>query len=326
MSQNNAFLTDVEKKSLTFMMKNQGCTSDEIELMFLRISRDIREFHEPKKSPVFLITLDWDACGVILSMYIEGMGFPNKVAPHHRRFAMYDHYHNAGMVDDAMEVAGNLLRDINRRVEAFKNKHPDGIVYLLNGSYRQSYWIDTMNRDNQNIPDVVGGINYREYEPYHPGVIPSNSNGLVCHQDGDLKYVAMLFPEAEYIPFAYADGDGPPGCSHGVMEMTCVNNRPKNLKNALGEPIQPHGPDKQGLVECHFAKIEKRHPGAEIKMVFYDDKKKYLRSIKETPMKKNWSVDAIHYEGSPQSDVPVPVEVFHDVSYKKASAVVGGEC
>ena len=68
--------------------------------------------------------------------------------------------------------------------------------------------------------------------------------------------------------------------------------------------------NKKGLVECHLAKANKEFPGANIEMVFYDDVKDYLKSIKEVPLRDNESVKTINFVGWPDSDVPEPVEVF----------------
>ena len=320
-TQQNVFMTEVEVNSLCSMMESQGCSPDEIELMFSRIYGDIREFHVQKEvQHILLITLDYDACAAILTVLFEGK-FPHKISGILKRFEMDNHYHKRGTLEKAIEVAMNLLNDIKRRVKEFKQKHPNGKVFGLNGSYRQDSDIDNFNRENHNNPRTVG-IDYQVYNGYFKGVIPSGKDGLVCVKDGDFDYIFQLLG-IDYIPQCYADGDGEAGCSLGCEEMTVVNNRPKNLMNALGERIKPHTMDKQGLVECHFAKMQKRFPGANFEMIFYDDKQKYLKSIKQTPLRENESVKTIHFEGWPDTDAPIPTEVFADVTYKKSSAAGG---
>ena len=323
-TQQNVFMTEAEVNSLCFMMESQGCSPDEIELMFARIYGDIREFHVPKEvQHILLITLDYDACAAILTILFEGK-FPHKISAIRKRCEMTDYYHpESGNLEKAIKLAYNLLRDIKRRVEEFKQKHPNGKVFGLNGSYRQDSDIDNFNRDNHNNPATVG-VDYRQYDSYPPfkGVIPSGKDGLICVEDGDMDYIFKLLG-IEYIPQCYADGDGEAGCSLGLTDMTVVNNRPKKLLNALGERIKPHTMDKKGLVECHFAKMQKRFPGANFEMLFYDDKPKYLKSIKQTPLRENESVKTIHFEGWPDTDAPIPTEVFADVTYKKSSAAGG---
>lgn len=318
--QQNVF-SKVEKQSLYSMMESQGCSPDEIVLMLGRIQGDIREFSVSKEiQHILLFTLDYDACAAILTVLFEGK-FPNKNSSIHQRFKMQDHYFNGGVVEKAKKLAMNLLNDIKRRVKKFKAKHPKGRVYGLNGSYRQGSRIDLNNRENHNDPKVAG-TDYHVYNAYFKGVIPSGKDGLICVEDGDMDYIFKLLG-IEYIPQCYADGDGDTGCSFGCAEMTVENNRPKKLKNAHGKLIKPHDMDKQGLVECHFAKMQKRFPGANFEMIFYDDRKKYLKSIKETPLRENESVTTINFVGWPDSDVPIPAEVFADVSYKKSSAAGG---
>lgn len=317
MAQQNVFMTEVEVNSLCSMMEYQGCSPDEIELMFARIYGDIREFYVPKVQHILLITLDYDACAAILTVLFEGK-FPSKTSSIRKRFEMDEHYNKSGALEKAIEMAKNLERDIKRRVEEFKLKHPKGKVFGLNGSYRQDSDIDLFNRENHNNPQTVG-IDYQVYNGYFKGVIPSGKDGLICVEGGDMDHIFQLLG-IDYIPQCYADGDGEAGCSLGCEEMTVYNNRPKKLRNALEERIKRHTMDKQGLVECHFAKMQKRFPGANFEMVFYDDKKKYLKSIKQTPLRENESVKTIHFEGWPDTDAPIPTEVFADVTYKKASA------
>ncbi len=310
MAQQNVFMTEVEEKSLCSIMVYQGCSPDEIELMIARIKDDIREFHVPKVQHILLITLDYDACAAILTVLFEGL-FPSKTSSIRKRFEMDNHYYNRGTLEKAIEIAKNLLRDIKRRVKEFKQKHPEGKVIGLNGSYRQDSNIDNINRDNHNNPLTVE-IDYYEYNSYFKGVIPSGNDGLICVKDGDFDCIFKLLG-IDYIPQCYADGDGEVGCSLGFEEMTVDNNRPKKLRNALGERIKRHTMNKQGLVECHFAKMQNRFPGANFEMVFYDDRKKYLKSIKQTPLRENESVKTIHFEGWPDTDTPVPTEVFADL-------------
>ena len=321
-TQQNVFMSDVEVNSLRFMMESQGCSPDEIELMFARIHGDIREFYVPKEvQHILLITLDYDACSAIMTVLFEGE-FPKKNSSIRQRLSMDDHYNKNGSLEKAIELAKNLMCDIKRRVKEFKQKHPNGKVFGLNGSYRQDSDIDNFNRENHNNPKTVG-IDYQVYNDYFKGVIPSGIDGLVCVKDGDLDYIFKLLG-IDYIPQCYADGDGETGCSLGNMELTVYNNRPKKLRNALGKRITTHRMDKKGLVECHFAKMQKRFPEAKFEMVFYDDNENYLKSIKETPLRENECVKTIHFVGWPDSDVPIPVEVFADVSCKKASLAVGG--
>lgn len=321
MAQQNVFMTEVEVNSLCSMMESQGCSPDEIELMFARIHGDIREFHVSKVQHILLITLDYDACAAILTVLFEGE-FPKKNSSIRQRLSMDDHYNKNGSLEKAIELAKNLMCDIKRRVKEFKSKHPNGKVFGLNGSYRQDSDIDNFNRSNHNDPETVG-IDYNQYDYYFKGVIPSGIDGLVCVKDGDLDYIFKLLG-IDYISQCYADGDGEAGCSLGNMELTVYSNRPKKLRNALGERIKPHRMDKQGLVECHFAKMQERFPEAKFEMVFYDDNENYLKSIKETQLRENECVKTIHFVGWPDSDVPIPVEVFADVNCKKASLAVGG--
>lgn len=305
--QQNVF-NNVEEQSLCSMMESQGCSPDEIVLMLARIQGDIQEFYESKEiQHILLITLDYDACAAIMTMLFE-RNFPNKTSSIHQRFKMHDHYFDAGFVEKAKKLAMNLLNDIKRRMKEFKSKHTNGKVYGLNGSYRQDSDIDLDNRSNHNDPKVAG-TDYHDYNAYFKGVIPSGKDGLICVKDGDMDYIFKLLG-IDYIPQCYADGDGGVGCSLGQTDMNVYNNAPKNLLNALGKPIKQHDMDKRGLVEAHFAKIENCFPGADIQMVFYDDNKGYLRSIKKTPMKENWSVKTIQFVGWPDCDEPIPVEVF----------------
>ena len=290
------------------MMESQGCSPDEIVFMLSRIKGDIQEFYESKEiQHILLITLDYDACAAILTMLFEA-NFPNKVSSIHQRLKMQDYYFDEGVVEKAMKLAMNLSNDIKRRVKEFKAKHPNGTVIGLNGSYRQDYDIDTGNRCSHNDQQIIG-YDYHPYNDYFKGVIPSGKDGLICVEDGDMDYI-FKWLGIDYIPQCYADGDGEVGCSLGKMDMTVYNNKPKKLKNALGKPIKQHDMSKRGLVEAHFAKIENRFPGADIKMVFYDDNKGYLGSIKKTPMKENWSVKTMQFVGWPDSEAPIPVEVF----------------
>lgn len=320
-TQQNVFMTEVEVNSLCSMMESQGCSPDEIELMTARIHDDIREFYVPKVQHILLITLDYDACAAILTVLFED-SFPKKISSLRKRFEMSDHYHKGGLLEKAIDVAMSLMDDIKARVDEFKLKHPNGKVIGLNGSFRQDLSIDNFNRENHNNPSTVG-VDYRQYNSYFKGVIPSGTDGLICVKDGDFDYIFQLLG-IDYIPQCYADGDGEAGCSLGLTAMTVDNNRPKKLRNALEERIKPHTMDKQGLVECHFAKMQKRFPGANFEMIFYDDKQKYLKSIKQTPLRENESVKTIHFEGWPDTDAAIPTEVFADVCYKKSSAAVGG--
>ena len=302
------FFSDDEMKSLRFMMEEQKCTPDEIEIMISRIRGDIREYYISKEvQHILLVSLDYDLCSAILTILFEDL-FPNKVSAILQRLKMYDHYFQSGFVEKAMKIARNLERDIRTRVEAFKKKHPNGKVFGVNGSFRQDFSIDISNRENHNDPETVG-TNYYEYNGYFKGVIPSGNDSLICVDGGDLDYI-FKFLDIEYKRWCYADGDGKPGCSHGRYDMTVDNNRPKNLKNALGKRIKKHKMNKKGLVECHLAKANKEFPGANIEMVFYDDVKDYLKSIKEIPLRDNESVKTINFVGWPDSDVPEPVEVF----------------
>ena len=304
------------------MMESQGCSPDEIVLMLARIQGDIQEFYESKEiQHILLITLDYDACAAIMTMLFE-RNFPNKTSSIHQRFKIHDHYFDAGVVEKAKKLAMNLLNDIKRRMKEFKSKHTNGKVFGLNGSYRQDFNIDLDNRSNHNDPKVAG-IDYYNYNMYFKGAIPSGKDGLICVEDGDMDYIFKLLG-IDYIPQCYADGDGEVGCSLGRDDMNVYNNRPNILTNALGERIKRHTMDKQGLVECHFAKMQKRFPGAKFKMVFYDDNKKYLKSIKDVPLRENESVTTINFVGWPDSDVPIPAEVFCDVTHKKSSTVGGG--
>lgn len=317
MAQQNVFMTEVEVNSLYSMMEYQGCSPDEIDLMFARIQSDIREFYVPKEvEHILLITLDYDACAAILTVLFEGK-FPNKTSAIRKRFGMHDYYNNSGTLEKAIEVAMNLMRDIKSRVEEFKLKHPNGKVFGLNGSYRQDCEIDTHNRENHNNPQTVG-IDYHEYNGYFKGVIPSGTDGLVCEKDGDFDYIFKLLG-IDYNPQCYADGDGDAGCSLGCEEMTVYNNRPKKLRNALGKRIKRHAMDKKGLVEAHFAKMQKRFPGAKFEMIFYDDKEKYLKSIKDVPLRENETVKTMHFVGWPDSEVPKPVEVFKKPKWSLAA-------
>ena len=304
------------------MMESQGCSPDEIVLMLSRIKGDIQEFYESKEiQHILLITLDYDACAAILTVLFEGK-FPNKKSSILQRFKMHDHYYKTSTLENAIVVAGNLMRDIKHRVKEFKSKHINGKVFGLNGSYRQDFNIDLGNRSNHNEPKTVG-INYRVYNDHFKGVIPSGKDGLICVEDGDMDYIFKLL-EIDYIPQCYADGDGEEGCSLGRVEMNVYNNKPKKLRNALGNHIKRHDMDKQGLVECHFAKMQNRFPDADFEMIFYDDKKKYLKNIKETPLRENESVTTINFVGWHDTDVPIPVEVFIDVTPKKSSVTVDG--
>jgi hypothetical protein len=321
MAQLNVFMTEVEVNSLYSMMESHGCSQDEIELMFAHIQGDIREFNVSKEAMhVLLITLDYDACAAILTLFFEGK-FSNKISSIHQRFKLDDHFNKRGSLEKAIEIATNLLHDIKRRVKDFKKKHPNGKVIGLNGSYRQDSNIDTCNRSNHNDPGIVG-IDYRLYNDYFKGLIPgTDHDSLICVEGGDMDYIFKLL-EIEYIPQCYADGDGEVGSSLGRKDLTVDNNRPKKLTNAIGECIKRHTMDKQGLVEYHFAKMQKRFPDAKFEMVFYDDKKKYLKSIKQTPLRENESVKTIHFEGWPDTEAPIPVEVFADISYKNSSVTL----
>ena len=304
------------------MMESHGCSPDEIKLMTVRIREDIQKFHAAKEIlHILLVSLDYDACSSSLTFLFEEK-FPNKKSSLYQRLKMHDHYFGTDFVEKAKKLAMNLLNDIKRRVKEFKAKHPKGKVYGLNGSYRQDYEIDISNRCSQDDPKVVG-TDYHVYNDYFKGVIPSGKNGLICVEDGDMDYIFKLLG-IDYIPQCYADGDGEPGCSRGQMELTVSNNAPKMLRNALGNPITPHDMDKKGIVEAHFAKMQKRFPNANFEMIFYDDRQKYLKSIKETALRPNESVKTIHFEGWPESECQIPVEVFADVSYKKSSAAAGG--
>lgn len=271
---------------------------------------------------VELVCLDWDCCVAIANTLFSDESSLLQ------RFRMFDYYHNTCMVRKATELAMNFIDDLNHRTKEFKKNHPFQIVKVIGlcGSYRQDFLIDLGNRSSQNDPLSTGGIDYYKYDDYFKGVIPKGKNGLVCVEGGDLDAL-FKFLGIEYIPQFYADGDGPVGCCRGKRNMTVDNNRPVKLKNALGEPIKRHDMKKQGLVECHLAKINKRFPNAKIvEMLFYDDKKEYLKSIKETPLRKNEKVKTFHFVGWPDASVSVPKEVFSDVSYEKASAAVGGDC
>lgn len=317
MAQQNVFMTEVEVNSLCSMMESQGCSPDEIDLMFARIQSDIREFHVPKEvQHILLITLDYDACAAILTVLFEGK-FPNKTSAIRKRFGMHDYYNESGTLEKAIEVANNLLRDIKSRVEEFKLTHPNGKVLGLNGSFRQDADIDNHNRETHNIPSVVG-LDYLKYNDYFRGVIPKGTDSLVCVKGGDMHYIFDMLG-IDYNPQCYADGDGDAGCSLGRMDMTVDNNRPKKLKNALGKRIKRHTMDKKGLVEAHFAKMQKLFPGAKFEMIFYDDKEKYLKSIKDVPLRENETVKTMHFVGWPDSEVPKPVEVFKKPKWSLAA-------
>lgn len=319
--QQNVTLNDVGV-SLQFILKRDGCPADDIEAMVGSIKDQISDFKIPKKTKnpknVLLVTLDFDCCSAIATLLFEGI-FPNKNSSIRRRFEMDDYYNGNGSLKKGIKLAENFVADIRVRIKNFKDEHPDGIVIGLNGSYRQDCEIDTFNRNYQNI---TSSINYHKYNAYFNGVVPSGTNGLVCVRGGDLEYIFKLL-EIDYIPQCYADGDGEAGCSLGRMDLTVVNNRSKKLKNALGEPIKSHGENKQGLVEFHLAKMQQFYPGANVHMLFYDDKLKYLNSIKKTPLRETESVTAIYFEGWPDAENMHPKVVFSDVSYKKASAAVG---
>jgi hypothetical protein len=148
--------------------------------------------------------------------------------------------------------------------------------------------------------------------------IPSGRDGLgnlVCVEDGNFDFIFKLLG-IEYMPQLYADGDGETGSSRGKMEKSVKESfwqlKRSTLKNAIGEPIQEHGQgrggvegDKQGLVEFHFAKMAERFPGAELQMVFYDDKTELLKDIeKKVPMKTSWSFTAVPFDAFfPESGV-----------------------
>ena len=107
-TQQNVFMTEAEENSLRFMMKSQGCSSDEIELMTARIRGDIREFYVPKEvEHILLITLDYDACAAILTILFEGK-FPHKISAIRKRFEMTDYYYKSGNLDKGVELANNL--------------------------------------------------------------------------------------------------------------------------------------------------------------------------------------------------------------------------
>lgn len=290
--------------SLCTMMKIKGFPLDVIGTTLGLI----REFYA--ELCIELACLDFDCCAAIGNTLLSESSL-------RQRFRMFDYYHNTSMVRNATELARNFIDDLNLRIKEFKKNNPFQNVKIIGlcGSYRQDFLIDEENRSIQNDPRSTGGIDYYKYDDFFPGVIPKEKNGLVCVEGGDLDAL-FEFIGIEYIPQFYADGDGPVGCCRGKRNMTVDNNRPVKLKNALGEPIKRHDMYKQGLVECHLAKINKRFPNAKIvEMLFYDDKKKYLKSIKETPLRKNERVKTIHFVGWPDADVSVPKEVFaHNAS------------
>lgn len=292
-------------KCIYSMIQSNGGDGDK----FNNVVGGICEYYGIKKvkvNQVLLITLDYDACGAILTMLFED-NFPNKVSCLRKRFEMQDHYHNYGAVETSLEIARNLFDDIKERVNSFKEKYPDGKVIGLNGSYRQDCEIDDFNRENHNNIEKVG-FDYYIYNNAFKGVIPSGTNSLVCIEDGDFDCIFKLL-DIEYLPQLYADGDGAPGCCRGNINMTVYNNRPKILRNAEGKRIKAHRENKKGLVEAHFAKIENRFPNANIEMVFYDDVVKYLCSISKVKRKENWSLKTIHFDGWCDSEQPIPIEI-----------------
>ena len=133
------FFSDDEMKSLRFMMEEQKCTPDEIEIMISRIRGDIREYYISKEvHSILLVSLDYDLCSAILTILFEDL-FPKKVSAILQRLKMYDHYFQSGFVEKAMKIARNLERDIRTRVELSKKKHPNGKVFGVNGSFAKIF-------------------------------------------------------------------------------------------------------------------------------------------------------------------------------------------
>ena len=75
------------------------------------------------------------------------------------------------------------------------------------------------------------------------------------------------------------------------------NSSLKKLLDANNKPIDiKYSMNKKALILSQFAKAENRWPGANIKIVFYDDKMEYLKSVSELKLRPNWELITVHFD------------------------------
>jgi len=231
---------------------------------------------------ILIFSLDYDRCSNCKSKLTNS------------RMKFNDFYEKkAGRKEKYVENNKKTCELFDKHIFSICKQHQDYDKFCVTGSYRQDYEIDEFNCK-------YGNDFYRSYESYFKAymgysLLGNEIEGMTTVPNGEMWKISNSLG-LDFWPILYADGDLPDGIASFDKSLSVLNNPPKKLLDANNKPIDiKYSMNKKALILSQFAKAENRWPGANIKIVFYDDKIEYLKSVSELKLRSNWELTTVHF-------------------------------